>query len=72
MLPRSQELLNVHSSGCICAYAVSLAITVKMGNSVVPSVARRENKEKIKLSTQPENLEGTPTARQGTAAIYLC
>lgn len=44
MLPRSQELLNMHSSGCICAYAVSPATAVRMGNSVVPSVASRENK----------------------------
>lgn len=44
MLPRSQELLNMHSSGCICAYAASPAIAVMMGNSVVPSVASRENK----------------------------
>lgn len=62
----------MHSSGCICAYAVSLAVTVRMGNNVVPSGVRRENKEKIKLSAQSENLEGTPAARQGTAAIYLC
>jgi len=44
MLPRTQQLLDMHSSNCICAYTASLAIAAGMGNSVVPSVASRENK----------------------------
>lgn len=34
----------MHCSGCTCAYAVSPAIAVRMGNSMVPSGVSRENK----------------------------
>lgn len=44
MLSRSLELLDTHCTAFTCAYAASLVIAARMGNSIVPSVVSRENK----------------------------